>query len=106
MGGLFDFVEGTLGRAEQYVEQQWSQRMIQVAVYGGVVFYILSTTELLGFVEKQLASLGLKVGKEGTRALHAVVFAAALYFGTRFVLDPLVSRIHLKGKHPDADKSL
>lgn len=106
MGGLFDFVQGTLGSAEQYIESQWSQRMVQIAVYSGVVFYVLSAYGLIDVVEKQLASLGLKVGKDGTRAVHAVIFAAFMYFGSRFVLDPLVARIHLKERHPDAGKKL
>ena len=106
MGGLFDFVQGTLGSAEQYIETQWSQRMVQIAVYSGVVFYVLSAYGLIDVVEKQLASLGLKVGKDGTRALHAVIFALFMYFGSRFVLDPLVARIHLKDRHPEAGKKM
>ena len=106
MGGLFDFVQGTLGSAEQYIETQWSQRMVQIAVYSGVVFYVLSAYGLIDVVEKQLASLGLKVGKDGTRALHAVIFALFMYFGSRFILDPLVARIHLKERHPEAGKKM
>ena len=106
MGGLFDFVQGTLGSAEQYIETQWSQRMVQIAVYSGVVFYVLSAYGLIDVVEKQLASVGLKVGKDGTRALHAVIFALFMYFGSRFILDPLVARIHLKDRHPEAGKKM
>ena len=105
-GGLFGFVKGTLGSAEQYVESQWGQRMVQIAVYSGVVFYVLSAYGLIDMVEKQLASFGLRVGKDGTRALHAVIFALFMYYGSRFILDPLVSRIHLKGRHPEADKKM
>ena len=105
MGGLFDFMGNTLSRAEHFVEGQWSQRMVQIAVYSGVVFYVLSTYELINVVERQLAGLGLKVGKDGTRLVHAVIFAAFMYFGSRFILDPLVARIHLKDRHPDAKKA-
>lgn len=106
MGGLFDFMGNTLSRAEHFVEGQWSQRMVQIAVYSGVVFYVLSTYELINVVERQLAGLGLKVGKDGTRLVHAVIFAAFMYFGSRFILDPLVARIHLKDRHPDAGKKM
>ena len=104
MGGLFDFMGDTISRAEHFVEGQWSSRMVQIAIYSGVVFYVLSTYELINVVEKQLSSVGLKVGKDGTRLVHAVIFAAFMYFGSRFILDPLVSRIHLKDRHPDAGK--
>jgi len=98
MSGLLDVFTGAVGGAERFVEKQWSQRMVQVSVYAGVVFYILSTYELIGFVEKQLASFGLRVGKDGARALHAVIFAVFMYYGTRFILDPVVSRIHMRGR--------
>ena len=106
MGGLFEFMGSTVSRAEQFVENQWSQRMVQIAIYAGVVFYVLSTYELINVVERQLSGLGIKVGKDGTRLVHAVIFAAFMYFGSRFVLDPLVARIHLKDRHPDAGKKM
>jgi hypothetical protein len=104
MGGLFDFMGNTLSRAETFIDQQWSQRMVQIAVYSGVVFYVLSTYELINAVEKQLSNIGLKVGKDGTRLVHALIFAVFMYFGSRFILDPLVARIHLKDRHPDSNK--
>lgn len=95
-----DFLSTTVGTtvrgAESLVLEQWSHRMVQVSVYAGVVFYILSTYELIGFVEKQLVSLGLRVGKDGTRLLHAVIFAVFMYYGSRLILDPVVSRIQGK----------
>ena len=103
MSGVFDFLSTTVGStvrgAESLVLQQWSQRLVQVSVYAGVVFYVLSTTELIGWVEKQLISLGLRVGKDGTRLLHAVIFAIFMYYGSRLILDPVVSR--LQGKQPE-----
>ena len=96
MGGLFDVFTGAVGGVESFVEQQWSQRMVQVSVYAGVVFYILSTYELIGFVEKQLASFGLRVGTDGARALHAVIFALFMYYGSRFILDPVMNKLHLR----------
>ena len=98
MAGLMDAFKGGVSNLEQYVESQWSQRMVQVAVYSGIVFYVLSSYDLISFVEKQLVSLGLKVGREGTRAVHAIIFALFMYFGSRFILDPLVARLQLNGK--------
>ncbi len=98
MSGLVDVFKGGVSNLEQYVESQWSQRMVQVAVYSGIVFYVLSSYDLISFVEKQLVSLGLKVGREGTRAVHAIIFAVFMYFGSRFILDPLVARLQLNGR--------
>jgi hypothetical protein len=93
MSGLLDFAEKTVRGAESIVLQEWSQRMVQVAVYAGVVFYVLSTYELISWVEKQLISVGIKVGKDGTRVVHAIIFAVFMYYGSRLILDPVVSRI-------------
>ena len=93
MSGLLDFAEKTVRGAESIVRQEWSQRMVQVAVYAGVVFYVLSTYELISWVEKQLISVGIKVGKDGTRVVHAIIFAVFMYYGSRLILDPVVSRI-------------
>lgn len=98
MSGIMDVFKGGVSNLEQYVESQWSQRMVQVAVYSGIVFYVLSSYDLISFVEKQLVSLGLKVGREGTRAVHAIIFAVFMYFGSRFILDPLVTRLQLNGR--------
>ena len=102
MAGVMDFLSTTVGStvrgAESLLLQEWSKRMVQVSVYAGVVFYVLSTYELIGFVEKQLVSLGLKVGKDGTRLVHAVIFAVFMYYGSRLILDPVVSRVEGKTK--------
>jgi len=98
MSGIFDLVVKEVGQVEHFVLQQWSSRMVQVAVYAGVVFYVLSTYELIGFVEKQLVSVGLKIGKDGTRVLHAVIFAIFMYYGSRLILDPVVNKLHLQGQ--------
>jgi len=95
--GLFDNLGGVVGNVERYVETQWQQRMVQVSVYAGLLFYLLSTGTLIETVEKTVTGLvGLKLGKDGTRALHGVIFAVFMYYGTRYILDPIVKRIHLR----------
>tara|TARA_Y100000022_G_scaffold153224_1_gene135149 strand:- start:981 stop:1379 length:399 start_codon:yes stop_codon:yes gene_type:complete len=87
-------VTGTVGKVERFVESQWTQRLVQVSVYGGLMFYLLSMTDLIKVVDKNLSALlRIKLGTEGTRALHAVVFAVFLYYGTRFIFDPLLKRM-------------
>lgn len=93
MSGLFNLVSKEVGNVESYLLQQWSSRMVQVSVYAGVVFYILSTYELIGWVEKQLMNVGLKIGKDGTRVVHAVIFAVFMYYGSRLILDPVITNL-------------
>lgn len=86
-------VSGTVGVAKSIVDKVVNHRMVLVAIYSGIIFYILSTYELIGYVEKLLGKVGLKVGKDGTRAVHAVIFALFMYYGTLFLLDPLVKAL-------------
>ena len=98
MGGLFNDVSGAAHGVESWVEQQWSIRMVQVSVYAGIVFFVLSSYDLIDVVDKTINNvINLKLGKEGTRALHGVIFGLFMYVGTRFLLDPIVTRLHLGG---------
>ena len=93
MSGIANVVSGTVGSVEAFFKEQMSQRIVQVSVYSGIVFYILSTYELIDYVEGLLKKVGVKAGKDGTRAVHAVIFAAFMYLGTRYLLDPLLNRV-------------
>ena len=100
-------VKGVFGQVTNWAESQWRQRLVQVSVYGGLIFYLLSTGSLIDQVDKGLHSaLGLKLGKDGTRALHGVVFALLMYAGARFILDPLVSKLSKDMEGFKADKEL
>ena len=91
MSGLIGDVRSTVGSAQLWLSQQWTQRVVQVSVYAAVVFFILSSYPLINTVEKSVKSVtGLKLGNEGTLALHSVIFGLFMYVGTRFILDPLL----------------
>ena len=90
---LFDDITGVLGGAQSWVEQQWTQRIVQISVYAAILFFVLSSFDLInkvdGFIVK---SLNVKLGKEGTRALHAVTLGFFMYVGVKFILDPFVHK--------------
>ena len=97
MGG----VDGILGavvdevvEVEHWAENMWHERMVQVSVYAGIVFWVLSNKAIFKFVE---SNIPMKFGATGVQILHAVVFAAVMYFGTRFLLDPIVKKIGAAG---------
>ena len=87
---IFDDILGLVGNVESWAEAQWHQRVVQISVYSGLVFYLLSNKEVFAFVER---TLPFKVPSGSLPILHAVVAGFAMYFGTRFVLDPLVKRV-------------
>jgi len=91
---LFSGLSGVIGKAQSWAEQQWTQRLVQVSVYAAILFFVLSSVDLIDIVDKQLTTmLGVKIGKDGTRALHALTFGLFLYIGIVFILDPFVKRV-------------
>ena len=90
LGGIVDEVV----EVEHWAENMWQERMVQVSVYAGIVFWFLSTKTVFKWVE---SNFPMKFGAEGVQILHAVVFAAVMYFGTRFLLDPIVKKIGTTG---------
>ena len=91
MSNLLGTFRGTVGSAQTWVSQQWTQRVVQVSVYAAVVFFLLSNYSLIKVVEKSVKSVsGLKLGNEGTLVLHSVIFGLFMYVGTRFILDPIL----------------
>ena len=102
MTNLLGTFRGTVGSAQTWVSQQWTQRVVQVSVYAAVVFFLLSNYSLIKVVEKSVKSVsGLKLGNEGTLVLHSVIFGLFMYVGTRFILDPILAKnIIGNEKHP------
>ena len=83
----------SLGNVKGWANQQLHQRMVQIALYGSIIFWILSSFQLIEGVNKVLSnSLGLKVGKEGTRVVHALIFGLFMYVGVQFILEPVFRR--------------
>ena len=90
---IFDDITGVVGQAQSWVEQQWTQRIVQISVYAAIVFYVLSSFDLINTVDKNILSmLGVKLGNDGTRVLHAITLGFLMYVGVHFILDPFVNR--------------
>ena len=103
-------IGGVVGGTTHWVADQWTQRVVQISVYAAIVFFLLSHYSLIEVVEKNVWSMvGVKLGKEGTLALHAVIFGLFMYVGSRFILDPMIGRIvegreHGEEEHEEVDE--
>jgi hypothetical protein len=84
-----NFFDSSVG----FVEAQWQQRLVQVCVFASLLFLLLGSYDLIDYVQKMLGKVGLKFGKDATRAVHAVIFGCLLYVLSRFVMDPVVKRL-------------
>jgi hypothetical protein len=94
---MFDLVGnvgGAVSGAGNWVETQWTQRIVQISVCAALLFYVLSAEDLINTVDKYVLNMfSIKLGKGGTRILHAVTFGVFMYIGVRFLLDDLVKRL-------------
>tara|TARA_B100000945_G_C20196778_1_gene509482 strand:+ start:477 stop:746 length:270 start_codon:yes stop_codon:yes gene_type:complete len=76
-----------------------NEKVVQIALVSGVLFYILANTTTFDFVqgvvEKVFKTVGLTVKIEGSMQLvfHSLVFAGLLFIITKFMLAPLVKMI-------------
>ena len=87
-------VGGAVHSVEHWLENQWHERMVQVSIYSGLVFYLLSNPMVFNFVEKTIKSVGgVSLGKNSLLIVHSLVFTAVMYFSSRFVLDPLLKNL-------------
>jgi hypothetical protein len=90
LGDFKSVASGTQG----WLLGEWNNRVIQLSVFSSIVFYVLSSYKLIDEVEKILTKfLNMKVGKEGTRIVHAVIFGFFMYVATRFILDPVARKL-------------
>ena len=94
LSNLSGSIGGVVGGTKNWLAEQWTERVVQVSVYAAIVFFVLSSYPLIAFVEKHVWNVfGVKLGKEGTLALHSVIFGLFMYVGTRFILDPMLGRV-------------
>jgi len=84
---------GILNKGGDWVSSKWQNRMIQLSVYAGVMFYIVANPAIFKTIERLLPS---KITHMNQLILHAVLFAVLVYVGTTVFLDPLMSQLGLR----------
>ena len=70
-----------------WVTSKWANRMVQLSVYAGVLFYIVANPAIFKFMESLLPK---RVTQLNQLLIHSVLFAVLMYFGTSMFFDPLL----------------
>ena len=83
---------GIVKDTKDYVASKWSNRMIQLSVYAGVLFYIVANPAVFKFMESFLPA---RVTKLNQLLIHTVLFAVLMYVGTTMFFDPLLKDVGL-----------
>lgn len=83
-------MSAVLNQPVMFLRNQFHDRLVQVSVYSGLVFYILSNPSVFSFVEKNLP---FKIQRDMQLVFHTVLFMLFMYFGTKFFFDPVLGRV-------------
>ena len=87
------------GKITGQVKDLLNEKLVQIALVGGILFYIVASPALFKYVDnifKKVASMvGVNITLTGQTALilHSIVFSALLVVSVKFILDPLMSRM-------------
>jgi len=82
-----------VGESKDWIESHWQNRMVQLSVYAGVIFYAVAHPEVFSFMKKFLPQ-GLS--NVNQLVVHSVFFAVLVYVGTTMFLDPVLSQLGLR----------
>ena len=75
----------------------FNEKLVQIALVGGVLFYVVANPTVFKFVEELLQKIGGVVGLsfklQGTNLLifHSLVFAVLLGLCVKFIFEPMMS---------------
>jgi len=75
----------------------FNEKLVQIALVGGVLFYVVANSATFKFVEELLQKIGGVVGLsfklQGTNLLifHSLVFAVLLGLCVKYIFEPMMS---------------
>ena len=81
-------VSGFVKDSESWVADKWANRVVQLSVYAGVLFYVVANPSVFKFMERFLPS---QISKMNQLVVHSVLFSVLVYVGTRMFFDPVLS---------------
>lgn len=86
------FVDDVFVGGLHFVENEFSNRLVQVSFYSGIIFYLVAYPVVFTQFDKFFP-----FKKPGSKLLfHSVVFALLMYLLTYYLFDPLVNKIQGK----------
>ena len=71
-----------------------NEKIVQISLVGGILFYILATPEIFAFMEEMLKKVGgminMDINLAGHNLLifHSVVFALFMGLSVKYILEP------------------
>ena len=84
-----------MSRVVESVSDLFNEKIVQVSLVGGVLFYLLANKSVFNFVGDLLKKVGTQIGMtinlEGKNLVmfHSLVFAALLGLAINYIFEPL-----------------
>ena len=84
-----------MSRVVESVSDLFNEKIVQVSLVGGVLFYLLANQQVCNFVGDLLKKIGSQVGMslnlEGNNLVlfHSLVFASILGLAINYIFEPL-----------------
>ena len=75
-----------------------NQSMVQMSIAGAVLFLILASPAVFGFVDNlsqkagRMVGMDVKLDSNMLLVIHGLVFAAAFYVSVNYILEPLLKK--------------
>lgn len=79
--------------SKEWVSGAWRNRMVQLSLYAGVVFYVVANPAVFKFMESLLPK---RITHMNQLIVHSLLFAVLMYIGTTMFLDPVMSKLGLR----------
>lgn len=76
------------------VTNLFNEKLVQIALVGGVLFYVVANPSVFKFVDENLKNL-VKLNLNGNNLLifHSLVFAVLLVISVKYIFDPVMKRL-------------
>lgn len=96
--GYSDAVKVT-GKLTGKVTEVFNEKLVQIALVGGVLFYVVANPIVFRYVDSLINKLGSVVGLDlnvtGNNALilHSVVFSVLMVVSVKYIFEPVMQKL-------------
>ena len=87
------------GKITGKVANLFNEKLVQIALVGGLLFFVVANPAIFRFVDNTLQRVGnvfglnLKVTGTNALVLHSVVFSVLLVVSVRYILNPVMEKL-------------
>ena len=89
IGGLAGLGGRTIGCVGDVIESSWGSRVVQVAIFAGILHYLTSSSSVIQTIKNAIPGFP----KGSAKLFNSAIFAFLLWVGIKFIFDPFVQGI-------------